>query len=403
VLRVGALCESLVLGGQETGMLEVLRGLDRSRFHPFLYTRRAGDLLRDAIRLDIPVAVEDEAPRAPTTAASDGLKPPPGREWLAERLRRDRIDVGLVYAWPAGMMAARDARLAAIVERIDGPTSVRRIRDKSASTRIVCESRTVRELLLAQHSLLRCDPRRIHVIPNAVDTARFDPARYDRARCRAELGLAPDAFCVGSVCRLAFEKNVSHLLEAVRAFATAEGDAVPITVVLAGPDGGWRAALEARARGLGLADRVRFLGPRSDVPALLRAFDVYVVTSFYEGMSFAVLEAMAMGLPIVATQIGSLAEVIRGNGYLVDAFDPAETCAVLRELAHAPALRGRLGRRSRTLARRRPLARMVRRYEEVLVRAAEEAVTASPGPAPRSRSGSAASDRPRRTRDTAPA
>jgi glycosyltransferase involved in cell wall biosynthesis len=403
VVRVGVLCESLVLGGQETGMLEVLRGLDRSRFHPFLYARRGGALLGEALGLGIPVVVEDEPPGMPRRAQTDRSGQPAGPAGLADRLRRDRIDVGLVYAWPDGMLAAREAGLGAIVERVDGPTSVRRIRDKSASTRIICESRAIRELLLAQHTLLRCDPGRVDVIPNAVDTARFDPARYDRARCRAELGVETGGFCVGAVCRLAFEKNISHLLEAGREFVTAEGDAVPVTIVLAGPDGGWRPALEAQARTLGLTERVRFLGPRSDIAALLRAFDVYVTTSFYEGTSFAVQEAMAMGLPIVATQIGSLAEVIRGNGYLVDAFNPAETCAVLRELAHDPVLRGRLGRRSRVLAWRRPLARMVQRYEDVLARALEEAATASSGPAPRSRPGSPASGRRPGTRSTAPA
>ena len=384
MLRVGVLSEGLVLGGQETGMLEVLRGLDPSRFRPFLYAGRAGDLHEQALGVGLPVVIGEPSSPLASPPAADGSGPPPAPGWLADCLRQDRIDVALVYAWPAGMMAAREARVRAIVERIDGPTSVCRIRDKSASARIVCESWTVRELLLAQHALLRCDPRRIDVIPNAVDITRFDPARYDRARCRAQLGLAPGTFCVGAVCRLAFEKNVSHLLEAVGQFVAAEGDAVPVTVVLAGPDGGSRPALEGQARSLGLGDRIRFLGPRSDIPELLRAFDVYVITSFYEGMSFAVLEAMAMGLPIVATQIGSLAEVIRGNGFLVDAFSPAETCATLRELAHDRRLQERLGRQSRTLARRRPLARMIRRYEDVLARAADEAATSSRGQARRS-------------------
>ena len=145
-------------------MLEVLRGLDRSRFCPFLYTREGGDLLGQALGLGIPVVVADELLLTPPTVASDGPGPTAGSDSLAERLRRDCIDVALVYAWPAGMMAARDARLRAIVERVDGPTSVRRIRDKSAAARIICESRAVRELLVSSahaHSVRSpADPRR---------------------------------------------------------------------------------------------------------------------------------------------------------------------------------------------------------------------------------------------------
>ena len=189
------------------------------------------------------------------------------------------------------------------------------------------------------------------MIPNGIDLDRFDPGRYDRARCRQALGLAADDFVIGAVARLTPEKNLGHLLRAAKLLIDSTG--VParhrrrIQVVVAGPDQGCRAALEFEAAELEIADRVRFLGARSDVPEVLAALDVFTLTSIYEGSPFALLEAMAMGLPVVATHVGAVPEVVDGNGYLVGPLNPEQTCRALRELLLDDEPRARLGARSR--------------------------------------------------------
>jgi hypothetical protein len=100
---------------------------------------------------------------------------------------------------------------------------------------------------------------------------------------------------------------------------------------------------------------------------------VYALTSLYEGVPLALLEAMAMGLPVVATQIPSITEVVDGNAYLVGSLQPWDTAAALRALVGDPGQRARLGRRSRHLACRWGLDAMVRRYETVLVEALADA------------------------------
>src|SRR6185295_5652680 len=118
---------------------------------------------------------------------------------------------------------------------------------------------------------------------------------------------------------------------------------------------------------------VRFLGPRADVPQVLRALDAFVLPSIQEGVPFALLEAMAMGLPVVATQADSIAETVRGNGYLVSPLDPYRSTRALRDLAVHEGLRRELGRRSRELAlRRHDLGVMVRDYEATLLAAFRE-------------------------------
>jgi glycosyltransferase involved in cell wall biosynthesis len=371
VLRVAFLCDHLDLGGQELSCLAVLRGLDRSRFAPYLYAFRPGALLPEARALDIPIVLGHDKPGADETwSARDEAARQRYQHALGPRLSADRIDVGLVYAWRDAIAAARAADLGALVERVDGDLLVNRVSDKSAFRRIICQSRTIRDSIIAQRRLLRCRPQQLVVIPNGIDLRRFDPARYDPIRCREALGLAADDFVVGAVARLAPQKNFSHLLRAIQRLAQQAGRiGRSVRLVIAGPDFGCRAGLEAEASQLEIADRVIFLGARSDVPEILRALDVFAITSIAEGVPSTLLEAAAMGLPIVATAVGSIPEVLDNNGCLVSVLDPEDAAAAMLRLLQDPELRLAFGRQSRRLSRKYDLGRMLRRYEEVLYEA----------------------------------
>jgi glycosyltransferase involved in cell wall biosynthesis len=282
-------------------------------------------------------------------------------------LARDRIDVCLVYGWPEAITAARTAGVRAIVESVDGGLLATRVQDKAALTRVICESRHVRGLLLAQRTLLGLDPSRVEVIPNGVDLERFDPRRVDRAAARATLGLPADAFIVGSLARLAPVKNLAQLVDGFAVFAKKNRRAAGhARLVLAGPDGGERAALEERAADLGIGDRVLVPGMVANAAEALRAFDVFALTSWFEGRPYALLEAMAMGLPIVATPVGAVPELLDDNAIIVELMAPLPTARALATLSADPGLRERLGRRSRVLARRSSMDRMVGRWERML-------------------------------------
>jgi len=132
-----------------------------------------------------------------------------------------------------------------------------RLSDKSACARVICEANAIRDVILAQRQLLKCDPRRIVVIRNGIDLARFDPSRYDRDQCRAAVGFGPHDFVIGAISRLAPEKNLEHLIRALAFLICnyAESGVRPVRVMIAGPDGGSRMHLEAEAARLGIADR----------------------------------------------------------------------------------------------------------------------------------------------------
>ncbi|HKY39149.1 MAG TPA: glycosyltransferase [Polyangiaceae bacterium] len=162
-----------------------------------------------------------------------------------------------------------------------------------------------------------CDPERLHVIPNGIDVQRFAPNPEARRRVRAQLGIDQDAWILGSVGRLAAEKNQQLLIDAVAPMLDQRRH-----LVLVG-DGPERSALESRTATTLRSDYVHFLGARDDVQDLLVAFDAFALTSHSEGLPLVVLEAMASELPVVATAVGGLPDVIDDEltGYLVAAGD----------------------------------------------------------------------------------
>jgi glycosyltransferase involved in cell wall biosynthesis len=197
--------------------------------------------------------------------------------------------------------------------------------------------------------------RQPRVIRNAVDTR---PVDQDAAAARQELGLdegVPVALCLA---RMEPQKRHDVLIDAWASVPE------PALLLLAG-DGSLRPELEARARTAGLGDRVRFLGNRSDVQRLLRAADITVLTSDWEGLPIAVLESLAADRPVVATDVDGLREVIGdGGGRLVAPRDPAGTAAAVRELLEDPVARAAAAAAGRrTLERYYDPDRMVAEYD----------------------------------------
>lgn len=190
------------------------------------------------------------------------------------------------------------------------------------------------------------DPAEIVVIPNGI--AGFEPG--DGARIREELGIAVDAKVVGSVGHLRPEKAYAVLVEAIAMVRQGSRDVVAL-VAGEGPE---REALEALVAGSALDGAVRFVGARDDVPDFLAALDIAVCCSDFEGSPLSVMEYMEAGLPVVATRVGGLPELVRDDesGLLVPPRDPAAVAAAISRLVDDAALRARLGAHGRELRRR---------------------------------------------------
>jgi glycosyltransferase involved in cell wall biosynthesis len=213
-----------------------------------------------------------------------------------------------------------------------------------AADYVVAESRNVREQLMRLYHL---PPRRVPVIGNGVDHGLFRPRPAQRTSLRRRLGCPGSAFVVIGVGRLARVKNFSYLL---RATAIAVAESLDLCTIIVG-DGSRRPMLEQLARQLRIAERVKFLGHRSDVPELLAAADVFILPSVFEAYGSAWVEAMASGLPCMGLRyefgrvFSAAGEHIEHGktGFLLDPDDPGDCAARIRELADQPSLRTRMG------------------------------------------------------------
>ena len=194
----------------------------------------------------------------------------------------------------------------------------------------------------------RIDPARTVTVPNGVDTGRYRPD--DAASARAALGVPPETLIFGTAMRLAAPKFPIGLVEA---FAAARPRIGATALLVIAGDGPMRAGLEARIEALGLSGAVRLLGVRDDLERVYPAFDAFVLPSLSEGLPMALLEAMACGIPPIATAVGRVPEVI--EGVAAAPLPPGDVAALAEALARfAPvgtAAPGRDALRSRVLER----------------------------------------------------
>lgn len=184
----------------------------------------------------------------------------------------------------------------------------------------------------SRHGLAEIDgfsAARIELIPNGIDLDRFPPGT-DRGELRSRIGLDPQRTLIACIARFHPVKDHATLLRAFARVADAHADA---DLLLAG-DGTLRQELEQLSADLGVSERVHFLGVRRDVADILRAADLFCMTSLSEAASLTILEAMAAELPVVVTAVGGNPELVRDgiDGRLVSRGDDQAVAAALSEL-----------------------------------------------------------------------
>ena len=214
----------------------------------------------------------------------------------------------------------------------------------------------------------------MHIVPEGIDPARFDERPAGRA-LREALGLGEDQLLIGTVGRITRWKGQDVFLRAAARLAASfpqarfaiVGDCVSSPAERQA-DEAFKAELLSLAKELGLDQKVFFLGHREDIPAVMNALDVFVLPSRQEPFGLVVLEAMAAGCPIVATNAGGVPEIVRheGEALLVPADDPDAMAAAIERLLADKALGERLGRAAAERARTEfPLWRFGARFREI--------------------------------------
>ncbi len=363
-LRITYLIDKLHRAGAQTHLGQLATALDREAFDVEVLCLLDGGPVADEMRArGLNVEVLDlgrlYAPR--------GLA---GLKNLVAHLRRRRVDVlhtylisSNIYGTIAGRLAgvgaivtsrrdtgfSRNWRLHFVEERFINPRV----------DRVVAVTPAVAEVVRHERGLA---PAKVLTIENGVDLEAWRPELHTRPGLRREWSLADDEIAIGVVGHLSPVKGHADFLAA----AAVVTRTYPRARFLLVGDGSLRGELEAQSAALGLRGRVLFTGERHDIPAVLAALDVVVLSSHTEGMSNALLEAMAMERPVVATAVGGNPDVVRDGvtGYLVPPREPQALAAALLRIASDLPAAAALGRAARVdVAARLSLSRMVSRYE----------------------------------------
>ncbi len=199
------------------------------------------------------------------------------------------------------------------------------------------------------------------VVPNCVPVDRYSCPQVSREQWRRQEGFGSESILVACVAGLRPQKNHPLLLEG---FVSTAARYPQAQLLLAG--GGEQRELASLAARLGISERVHFLGVRSDVPDLLAASDLFVLASHYEGNPMSVMEAMAAGLPVVASRVGGVPELVTDGreGLLLSSLDGQSLASALNDLVGDESKRRRMGEASRLRARRSfDVSHMVAGYE----------------------------------------
>jgi glycosyltransferase involved in cell wall biosynthesis len=360
--------DATALGGAEAALLLHLEHLDRDQWRPtFVYhpSKAVEPLERRAAE-----AGAELLPIPPLPLGIGGLQRVPA---LTRLLRRERPDV--FHAHLSWQLACKFPLAAAVLARVPAVVATVQLYvdaplDTSSRLQLRGIGRGVGRYIAVSEQIARALQRglrladgRVDVIHNAVDVTRFSAAP-DHALRRTLTGNDRTPLVL-TAARLHEQKGIDVLIEAV--------PGVPDARFAIAGDGPERRRLEKLAADLGVEERVKFLGSRSDVPALLRASDLFVLPSRYEGFPLVLLEAMAAEVAVVATRIAGVDElVVDGqNGALVEPGDStALGLAIARLLADAER-RKELASRGHELVLQRhtaeaTTARVTRVYEEVL-------------------------------------
>jgi len=358
--------DSRNFGGSEQILLTMMTALDRQSWDPILVSHAETGLeplVEKARELNIPIW---------TVPRIEGYRAIFHALQFAQRLRRNRPDIFHAnMIWPlscaGGLFAAFLARVPVVVatEHLPMALAGRRwtLLERFVSSAVDCYLAVSHHIFYRLRERLRLPEGKVKLVRNGIPLDVY--SHPSDKGFRATLNTSCDRPIVLTVARLDPQKGHRYLIEAAVN--------VPGALFLLAGDGPERSALEAKSVELGLSDRVVFLGHRHDVPDFLAMCDLFVLPSLYEGLPLSVLEAMAAGKPVVATDIEGTSEAVvhQETGLLVPPANPLALAEAIRALLSDSLLSRQMGQAGKNKARRDFSAEVMMRqiadiYEELL-------------------------------------
>jgi glycosyltransferase involved in cell wall biosynthesis len=366
-IRVLEMIDRPFLGGGQAIVLSLARNLDRDRFETSVCAAGGGPLEEEVRKAGIPFL-----PAPFCGKYSLGLT---GR--IARILRREKPDIVHTHGGIAGLygrMAAHKAGLKTVVHTIHGIHYLHYrnllLRAAYVDLERYCSKFTDAVVFVSAadfsegRRLRLAKPRKLRLVRNGIDCAELQTEEFARRAAALRSALPPGSPLVGTIARLHRQKGVVYLLRA----AVAILDGHPGGRVIVAGGGELESELRREAQALGLDRRFVMLGERGEARELLAGLDVFVLPSLWEGLPLVLIEAAALGKPIVATSVDGSREIITDGetGLLVPAGDPAALAAAVRRLLDDPALAARLGAAARkTIPPRFSLEAMIAGYTDL--------------------------------------
>jgi glycosyltransferase involved in cell wall biosynthesis len=361
-LRVAFLATSLPVGGAETLLAAMMRGFDPATIRPEVVCLKEPGPLGDVLAKEFPV-------HSGFLNSKYDLRVLSRLKRLFQERRIDAVvTVGAGDKMFWGRIAARMAGVPVVLSALhstgwpDGVGRLNRLLTPWTDGFIGVARAHGRHLIDGEGF----PQSKVFVIPNGVDVDRFRPRPEVRTRMRRELGFDEAALVIGVVAALRPEKHLTMFLEAAHRVSQ-RVDNARFVIVGDGPE---RAELERKASELGIADRVRFLGSRSDIHEILPAFDLFSLTSKNEANPISILEAFACGTPVSAPDVGSIHEsVVDGEtGKLSPALDVDAATAAWLSILENDELRRAMGAEARRrVTERWSIQATVGGYERLIV------------------------------------
>jgi sugar transferase (PEP-CTERM/EpsH1 system associated) len=367
-IRVLHLITELNIGGAEKALARLLAHLNRDRFTPTVACLYGGDspIANEVRALDIPVLDLGMTAKWRWDAL-----------WrLYHLLRREHpmiLHTWMIHANVVGRVLGQMVGVPIIItsrRNVNIGGNAREYINRwtaSLGDRAIAVCELARQVEIERTGV---PSEHVVTIYNGVDVGQFsDSSPQSAAQILKTFGIPTDAPLVGSVGRFRPQKGYADLLVAMK---QVKENAPNARLLLVG-GGELQADLEAKVLSLGLDGVVTFAGIRADVPEILAVLDVFVLSSLWEGMPNAILEAMAAGLPVVATAVGGTPDVVVDGvtGFLVPPRDPSALAKALATLVRDPDLRRRMGQAGRErVLQHFSVERMVERtqnlYEQLL-------------------------------------
>lgn len=345
-IKIIHVLQSLEVGGLENGVVNLANSIDKTRFDIVLCCLRREGALRERL---------DKSIRVKCLHEKDGFNP--ARLFkLARFFYNEKPHIVHMHGWGSdlfsGVLGARLARVPVLLNGEHGVLHLDRKRRVIAHKLLF---KLINYVIPVSHSLkkeiiekLKVPANKIIPIINGVDIDKFKPDPAQGATLRRELGFRVDDIIIGSVGRLELVKDYVTLIQAACEVMKSELSAQLLFV----GDGSQRNALMVLSKSLGIEGRTHFIGSRSDIPAVMNAIDIFVLTSVREGASNTILEAMSCGKTVIATSVGDDSYLVKDGetGYLVRVGGIEEISKKIKVLLCDKAKRDTLGNSGRERA-----------------------------------------------------